>query len=158
MILYWISPLAYRVQARFRKVKYITLVNLLAAGELFPADTRPYDPDGPDAEEALFPEYLTCQDKSPQIARHAIEWLTDKGARERLVERLERLKAEVGHGGASARAGRVYRGRAWPTAEPAGRPASCARRQRGGPPKHGGRRGLSLAHFERRRAPAGAAW
>ena len=39
VILYWISPLAYAVQKRFRKVKYITLVNLLAGGELFPADT-----------------------------------------------------------------------------------------------------------------------
>ncbi len=104
VILYWISPLAYRVQQQFRKVKYITLVNLLAGGELFPADTRPYDPDSPQADEALFPEYLTCQDKSPQIARHAIGWLNDPDSRERLVARLAALRAEVGHGGASARA------------------------------------------------------
>jgi lipid-A-disaccharide synthase len=103
-ILYWISPLAYAVQQRFRRVKYITLVNLLAAGELFPADTTPYDPDSPTADEALFPEYLTCQDKSPQLARHVVEWLTDRPKRQRLVERLERLRAEVGHGGAAAAA------------------------------------------------------
>jgi lipid-A-disaccharide synthase len=103
-ILYWISPLAYAVQKRFRRVKYITLVNLLAAGELFPADTTPYDPDSPQALEALFPEYLTCQDKSPQLARHVVEWLSDRQQRGRLVERLERLRDEVGQGGAAARA------------------------------------------------------
>jgi lipid-A-disaccharide synthase len=103
-ILYSISPLAYAVQQRFRRVKYITLVNLLAAGELFPADTTPYDPDSPGADEALFPEYLTCQDKSPQLARHVVGWLTDRPQRQRLVERLVRLREQVGHGGAAATA------------------------------------------------------
>jgi lipid-A-disaccharide synthase len=104
VVLYWITPLAYRVQQWFRKVKYITLVNLLAAGEVFPDDVTPYDPDAPGADDVLFPEYLTCQDKSPQIARHVVSWLTDRQKRARLVERLERLKHEVGHGGASSRA------------------------------------------------------
>lgn len=103
-ILYWISPLAYAVQKRFRRVKYITLVNLLVGGELFPTDTAPYDPDGPDADQVLFPEYLTCEDKSSQLARHAVEWLTDQDARQRLVDRLAALKAEVAHGGASSTA------------------------------------------------------
>ncbi|MGD9720277.1 MAG: lipid-A-disaccharide synthase [Pirellulales bacterium] len=104
VILYRISRLAYAVQERFRRVKYITLVNLLAGGELFPADTTPYDPNGPDAEQALFPEYLTWQDRSPQIARHVIQWLTDARERARLVGRLEVLREEVGHGGAATTA------------------------------------------------------
>jgi len=102
VILYWITPLAYAVQKRFRKVKYITLVNLLTTDELFPADTTPYDPESADAEQVLFPEYLTCENKSVQIAKHAITWLNDEGERQQLVERLARLKAEVGHGGASS--------------------------------------------------------
>ena len=52
----------------------------------------------------LFPEYLTCEDKSAQIARHVVGWLTNRQAREALVARLARLKAQVAHGGASARA------------------------------------------------------
>jgi lipid-A-disaccharide synthase len=104
VILYWISPLAYRVQEFFRKVKYITLVNLLAADELFPADITPYDPGQADAHRVLFPEYLTCEDKSAQIAGHVTGWLTDSAARARLVERLAELKARIAHGGASARA------------------------------------------------------
>jgi lipid-A-disaccharide synthase len=103
-ILYWISPLAYAVQKRFRRVKYITLVNLLTAGELYPEDTTPYDPDSPADSHVLFPEYLTCEDRAPHIARHVITWLTDRVARDGLVERLVRLRAEVGHEGAAARA------------------------------------------------------
>jgi len=103
-VLYWISPLAYEVQKRFRRVKYITLVNLLVAKEVFPKDTTPYDPESDTADEALFPEYLTCEDKSPQLARHILQWLQNPEERAKLVERLSRLKAEVGHGGASSSA------------------------------------------------------
>lgn len=103
-VLYWISPLAYAVQKRFRRVKYITLVNLLSGGDLFPADTAPYDPDSPEAESVLFPEYLTCQDRSPQLAKHIITWLSDAPARQQRVQRLQQLAAEVGHGGAASTA------------------------------------------------------
>lgn len=100
-ILYWISPFAYWVQSKFRRVKYITLVNLLAAKELFPADLTPYDPQSPCAAEAIFPEYLTCQDRSQQLAAHVVEWLTEPDRRQNVVARLEALRVEVGHGGAS---------------------------------------------------------
>jgi len=85
-------------------VKYITLVNLLTTDELFPKDTTPYDPDSSEAERVLFPEYLTCEDKSGQLARHVVSWLTDRQERERLVERLQALKTEVAQGGASSTA------------------------------------------------------
>jgi lipid-A-disaccharide synthase len=104
VILYRISRAAYFVQGFFRRVKYITLVNLLAADELFPRDVTPFDPSQPDADRVLFPEYLTCEDKSDQIAAHVIEWLTDPAKRAARVAALARLKAEVGHGGASTRA------------------------------------------------------
>jgi lipid-A-disaccharide synthase len=104
VIHYWISPLAYAVQKRFRKVKYITLVNLLSTGELYPADLSPYDPSQPGAEKVLFPEYLTCGDKSAAVAGHVIQWLTDPAALARQIAALGQLKAEVAHGGASARA------------------------------------------------------
>ena len=101
VVLYWISPLAYRVQQLFRRVKYITLVNLLTAKELFPADTTPYTPDDPDAARVLFPEYLTYEDKSLFIASHLIQWLACENQREGVVAELAKLKARVGHGGAS---------------------------------------------------------
>jgi lipid-A-disaccharide synthase len=104
VVLYWIPRYAFFVQRFFRKVKYITLVNLLNTDELFPADLTPYDPSQPDAERVLYPEYLTCEDKSSQIAAHVVEWLTDSAKRERLVSDLQRLKAEVAAGGATRRA------------------------------------------------------
>jgi lipid-A-disaccharide synthase len=104
VIHYWISPLAYAVQKRFRKVKYITLVNLLSTGELYPSDLSPYNPAQAGAEKVLFPEYLTCEDKSSAVAGHLIEWLTDSAALARQIAALAQLKSEVAHGGASARA------------------------------------------------------
>jgi lipid-A-disaccharide synthase len=101
VILYYISRLAYRVQEQFRNVKYITLVNLLASDELYPKDISPYDPLGPEASLVPFPEYLTWEDKSQQMANHVIEWLTNPAERARTVKQLEALRARVGHSGAS---------------------------------------------------------
>ncbi|MEX2185926.1 MAG: lipid-A-disaccharide synthase [Pirellulales bacterium] len=101
VVLYWISRVAYFVQSYFRKVKYITLVNLLCTDELFPSDTTPFDPRQPDADRVLFPEYLTYEDKSLQVAAHVVEWLGDASARARRVAELEALRARVAAGGAS---------------------------------------------------------
>ncbi|OHB81814.1 MAG: lipid-A-disaccharide synthase [Planctomycetes bacterium RBG_16_64_10] len=104
VILYWISRLAYFVQGFFRKVKYITLVNLLASDELYPADLRPYDPRQADADKVLMPEYLTCADKSAEIAGHVVEWLTDRARWDARVAALQALRARMCLSGASQRA------------------------------------------------------
>jgi len=104
VILYWIEPFSYWVQTFFRKVKYITLVNLLSAGGLDESDLAPYSPAQPDADRVLFPEYLTCQDKSEAVAGHIVEWLLHPERRAARVAALEALKAQVAHGGASRRA------------------------------------------------------
>ena len=101
VILYWIPRYAYMVQERFRHIKYITLVNLLATDELYPKDITPYDPNSPDAYRAVFPEYLTYEDRSEQIARHIVSWLLNPSEKQQLIDRLDRLKKQVGHGGAS---------------------------------------------------------
>ena len=104
VIQYKITPLEFFVQKFFRKVKYITLVNLLTTDEIFPEDVTPYDPSQPDADRVLFPEYLTCEDKSTQVANHVIEWLTNDSARQKRVAQLRELRDEVGHGGAASHA------------------------------------------------------
>jgi lipid-A-disaccharide synthase len=104
VILYFIRRYAYVVQNFFRRVKYITLVNLLAADKLYVDDLTPYDPEGPDANRVPFPEYLTWEDKSQRMARHIIQWLTDPQAYRQTREQLEQLKARVGHAGASRNA------------------------------------------------------
>jgi lipid-A-disaccharide synthase len=101
VILYWISRLGYFLQRRYRRVKYITLVNLLSAADPFDGDATTYDPEAGETPEVLYPEYVTCADKSRPLAAHAIRWLTDREEREKLVRRLESLKTEVAHGGAA---------------------------------------------------------
>jgi lipid-A-disaccharide synthase len=103
-VLYWISPTAYWVQKRFRHTRYITLVNLLTAREVFSSDLSPYDPTSAADATVLFPEYLTCENKSRALADHVIRWLTDRAEHERVTTELAALKARVGHGGASRRA------------------------------------------------------
>ena len=104
VIQYQIGRAGYRVQWLLRKVKYITLVNLLAAGEIFPDDLTEFDPEQPDADQVPFPEYCTYEDKSSQIASHIIQWLTDPPARQARIDLLAGLKAEVADSGASRRA------------------------------------------------------
>ncbi|NLE39722.1 MAG: hypothetical protein GX621_17015, partial [Pirellulaceae bacterium] len=104
------------------RVKYITLVNLLSTDALDDSDLTPFDPAQPGAENIPFPEYLTSEDKSAQIASHVVEWLTDETARARRVDQLVRLKAEVAHGGASSRAAEYILGHLAARSAPASRP------------------------------------
>jgi hypothetical protein len=50
------------------------------------------------------PEYLTCVDKSAELAAHCIEWLEDDAAKSRHVARLAELRERYAAGGASDRA------------------------------------------------------
>ena len=105
VILYHISRSAYLLQSLFRRVRYITLVNLLSSKQ--PFTRRPagvYDPLDPRDADVLMPEYLTYSDKTERIADHCVEWLTDADAHRSVSSRMERLLDEVGAGGASQRA------------------------------------------------------
>jgi lipid-A-disaccharide synthase len=105
VILYHISRLAFRVQNKFRKVRYITLVNLITAPELVPSNGGLYyDPLDPADAHVLMPEYVTCEDRSGELAQHVVTWLLDPTARERRIAELAALKQRLAHGGASRRA------------------------------------------------------
>ncbi len=69
VIVYTISPLAYQLQSWFRRVKYITLVNLLAADDIFFGTSQAAGAEAAGAENPLFPEFVTCTDKSADMAR-----------------------------------------------------------------------------------------
>ena len=102
VVLYYVSRAHFEIGLRLIHVKYITLVNLLASKTPFTKNPVPYDPLDPRAEQTPFPEYPTYQDKSPQIATHVVQWLTDDAARTQRVAELAALKARVCHGGASS--------------------------------------------------------
>lgn len=105
VILYQVSRFGFFMQERYRRVRYITLVNLLTAKEI--ATPRPahlYDANDPADAHALLPEYLTRTDKSAQLAAHCVEWLTDANARWGREIALRQLRDQHAGGGASERA------------------------------------------------------
>jgi lipid-A-disaccharide synthase len=105
VILYWVPKTLYWVARRFLiKVKYITLVNLLADPAPFTSRPVPYNPQAAGSERVPFPEYPTYEDKSVQIADHLIEWLTNEHAYRLRVAQLKELKERFAQAGASDRA------------------------------------------------------
>ncbi len=120
-IQYRVGRFGFELQKFFRKSKYITLVNLLAAKDPLGIATGQEKamtaPDRP-----LFPEFLTYQDCSLGVAAQMIRWLLDAEQREGLVAELAKLKARVGHAGASQAAAayilKTLDSRATPTPRP----------------------------------------
>ena len=107
VIVYRISGLAYVVQSWYRRVRFITLVNLLAChepiGPVQPTLLPPVAVEAADPE-AVYPEYLAVQDPAREAAAHVIAWLTDPVAREHALGRIEAVAARVAMGGSAARA------------------------------------------------------
>jgi lipid-A-disaccharide synthase len=105
VIHYKASPLLYAIGRYLAMtVRYVTLVNILAADDSFSGMRRPYDPSEPGADQIPFPEYPTWQDKSENLAQHLNHWLADEGERQRKIEQLRTLKSDFAQPGASARA------------------------------------------------------
>lgn len=104
VILYRVSRFAYQLQKYFRTVRYITLVNLLTADDPFPGKATVYDRNDPADSHVLMPEYLTCEDKTSQVAEHVVEWLTRPTIREELSQKMRDLSTQLAAGGASERA------------------------------------------------------
>ena len=107
VIVYRVSWLLAQAVRRLASARYITLVNLLASDRPFLAPGEPasvYEADALGHEQVLFPEYPTWRDRSADIARHAIGWLHDEVARQRLIAKLAALKDRVAASGASAAA------------------------------------------------------
>jgi len=104
VIVYRIGRLAYHLQSWFRRVKYITLVNLLAFGGENAADLSLRDRQTPEPEKALFPEFLTYRDCSQEMADCLRQWLTNPSARDAVVNELRQLKASLAWDGAVDRA------------------------------------------------------
>jgi lipid-A-disaccharide synthase len=105
VVLYWVPRMFFWLVRRFLiKVKYVTLVNLLADPAPFADRPAPFDPHAPGAERVPFPEYPTYEDKSEQIAAHLVEWITNPTTYAARVKQLEELKRRFAQSGASERA------------------------------------------------------
>jgi lipid-A-disaccharide synthase len=105
VMVYKVPWLTYHVVRRtLLNVQYFTLVNLLAVDNIHPSVLHPYEPNSPEHQQVLFPEYATCTDRSADVAAHAIEWLNHPAQHEQLVRRLENLRDKLTSGSASATA------------------------------------------------------
>ncbi len=85
VIVYRIGKWLFPLVKRFKHVKYITLVNLLA-------------------DQELFPEFLTAQCPDQAIASILLHWLNDEPARQQRIAALSQLREQVGQPGACQRA------------------------------------------------------
>lgn len=91
-------------QAFLLRIKFITLVNLIATKEIRRRNFRPYDPDDPKAESCVMPEYLTAGDPSQKVARRVLGWLKDVRLYSENVAQLNHLANRYAQPGATARA------------------------------------------------------
>lgn len=104
VIVYHVQRWMVWVALRIVKVKYVTLVNLLADPQPFTSQAQVFNPKAKNAHLVPFPEYPTWQDKSTELATHTIEWLTQPQAYQAKVSQLAGLRSRFGHTGASRRA------------------------------------------------------
>ena len=107
VIHYRVSSIAFFVQRFFRRVRFITLVNLLAADNRYCSRGELYDAR---TDDVPFPEYLTSEDKSAEMSQHLVAWLEDTEAHARVQQQLDDLKRGFAEPGASLRAARVITG------------------------------------------------
>ncbi len=84
VIIYRMTPLSLWLARRLVKLRYFTLVNLLAG-------------------EEIFPEISTSQDDSSKIAGHVLRWMNNSNERQDLVARLTALRDRVAVPGACDR-------------------------------------------------------
>ncbi len=104
IILFKVKRWLMAAQAILMRCKYITLVNLIAAGDIERTSWRPYDPDAVDAQEAVMPEYLTTGDPSDKVAARTVALLSDESLRQENIDRLDELARQYAIPGATDRA------------------------------------------------------
>ncbi len=104
VIIYRIKRWAMMAQSVLIRVRYITLVNLIAAKDIRKSGWFRATPSSPDGDQPPMPEHLTSGDPSAQVAAQAIEWLTNESSRQANIRRLDQLAREYAFPGASEKA------------------------------------------------------
>ncbi|MCS7238481.1 MAG: hypothetical protein NZ899_09440 [Thermoguttaceae bacterium] len=115
-IVYHIPASAWLAQGFFRQVRYICLVNLLAAQNPLQPGRR--WPGLKDQDGTIYPEFLTYRDPSAAIAEHVLGWLSDPAAYNECRRRLRQLKEAYGQPGAAGRAAACVVGRIFGQSSP----------------------------------------
>lgn len=103
VIVYRISRLGMAGARLLLRVRYVTLVNLLATKQIERRDWSIHDPDSPTAEKVPFPEYVTTSNPATRVARKVVAWLTDSNSLLATRRQLDELNERFVRTGASER-------------------------------------------------------
>ncbi|MBQ9370903.1 MAG: hypothetical protein IJU03_01805 [Thermoguttaceae bacterium] len=103
VILYRTTKLEYRALRFLKRVKYITLTNLLAVHRLpgespfYPKGFLPKSTEHTQRERSLmvFPEFLDYRDRSDEAASVLTEWLQDDATLSHKIDELRELRTAV---------------------------------------------------------------
>lgn len=101
IILYRLGFIKWLIQSAVLKVKYITLVNLLAVKSIGKLNWKTYNPDASNAEHVPMPEYLSVSECSKPVANRVNHLLADEDARRNNIAELTDLKRRFAKTGAS---------------------------------------------------------
>lgn len=95
-IVYRAGRVGYFLQDRFRRARYITLVNLLACANI------DRDRQRGDGSAPVFPEFLTYDNPAVQVAAVVSAWLSDEGQMQAVRDKLRDLRDRYAQSGACA--------------------------------------------------------
>ena len=103
VVIYRISKIEYKALRFLKRVKFITLTNLLAASRM--KDETPFYPKGylpsqteytPHEREIMVcPEFLSYHDEAEKVAEPLVEWLSNQDTLNQKIDQLTRLKQET---------------------------------------------------------------
>ncbi|MEE2686433.1 MAG: lipid-A-disaccharide synthase [Planctomycetota bacterium] len=103
-ILYKVNIMQRLINRLLVRVRYMTLVNLLASTKRFDWLVRDYDPERLEGAEVPLPEYPTSGDRSGAITAHVVRWLEDESRHRQTVDWLHALSEKYAIPGATQRA------------------------------------------------------
>ncbi|HMP79703.1 MAG TPA: hypothetical protein PKD54_09650 [Pirellulaceae bacterium] len=89
------------------RCRYITLVNLMWTDDIEGRGLPAYDPDRAGVENVPMPEYLLTRDRTADIARRLLAWLSDESLRREQVAWLDTLALKYARPGASRQAATI---------------------------------------------------
>jgi lipid-A-disaccharide synthase len=104
VIVYKLKRWVMVAQSILLRVKYITLVNLIATKDIKKRTWAPTNPDAKDAEPMVMPEYMSVGDPSDKVVPWIVGWLTNEESYRDKVNEMDALAAKYAKSGATERA------------------------------------------------------